>query len=137
MTKKKKLDLSGDLSAEEALRIAIATERTHFLHRLHIYLAGAGFLLGTARLANQYHLKFLSFLIGWPTIFIYLVGAAICGYALYLLLHKRNRTFMSRKVSPGTQQALQSFTGCSTVASLGQISHLTVADLWQCHAQQT
>jgi|GEM_PF-4398029 len=137
MTKKKKLVLSGDLSAEEALRMVIAAERTLFLHRLHIYLAGAGLLLGTARLANQFQVKFLSFLLGWPTILIYLIGVTICICALYLLLRKRNSIFMSRKVSPRTQQALLSFTGCSTVASLGKTTHLTVADLWQCHARQT
>ena len=137
MTKKKELVLTGDLSAEEALRMAISAERSHFLHRLHIYLASAGLLLGTARLANQYQVKFLSFLLGWPTILIYLVGATICGYALYLLLHKQSSTFMARKVSRGTQQALLSFTGCSTVAFLGQTTHLTVADLWQCHSRQT
>ena len=137
MKKSKTLELSQDMNADEALRAAIGAERTRFLHMLHIFLAAAGLLLGTARLANQFQVTALNFLIGWPTTLIYLVGAAACVYALYLLLHTRSNNFMARRVSPATQQALRSFGGCPEVASLGQSPHLTVGDLVKCHAQQT
>ena len=137
MKKSKTFELSRDMNADEALRAAIAAERTRFLHMLHIFLAGAGLLIGTARLANQFQVTALNFLIGWPTALIYLVGAATCAYGLYLLLHTQSNTFMARRVSSGTQQALQSFGGCPEVASLGQSPHLTVGDLVKCHAEQT
>jgi len=137
MKKSKTLELSRDMNADEALRAAIRAERTRFLHMLHIFLAGAGLLIGTARLSNQFQVTALNFLIGWPTTLIYLVGATTGAYALYLLLHTQSNKFMARRVSPGTQQALQSFGGCPEIASLGQSPHLTVGDLVKCHAQQT
>lgn len=88
---------------------AVEKEREAFLLPIKIRLAVIGVFVLVPRVLSNAHFQgdFATFMLGWPTLVIWLVAGAMCAYVLSHLFNRRSKKFLATLVSLQTLTALE------------------------------